>query len=98
MRLIKALIAFCFVVLGVIFGALNRQRVHVDLWFDTMDARLGLVLLSVLLLGALVGGLVVMASVVWPMRRRLNRPAGAPGRSLSGPNNAELASERGARP
>lgn len=99
MRLIKALIAFCFVVLGVIFGALNRQHVHVDLWFETMDARLGLVLLTVLLLGALVGGLVVMASVVWPMRRRLDRSAGpSAGRGSSGPDDIELASERDARP
>lgn len=98
MRLIKSLIALCFVVLGVIFGALNKQRVHVDLWFDTMDARLGLVLLSVLLLGALIGGLVVMASIVWPMRRRLHRSSGQPGRSASGPDPTALASERDASP
>ena len=70
MRLIKSLIALCFVVLGVIFGALNKQHVHVDLWFNGFDGRLGLTLLSVLLLGALIGGLAVTASVVWPMRRR----------------------------
>ena len=70
MRLINSLIALCFVVMGVIFGALNKQRVHVDLWFNGFDGRLGLTLLSVLLLGALIGGLAVTASVVWPMRRR----------------------------
>lgn len=70
MRLIKSLIALCFVVMGVVFGALNKQRVHVDLWFNGFDGRLGLTLLSVLLLGALIGGLAVTASVVWPMRRR----------------------------
>lgn len=78
MRLIKSLFALCFVVLGVVFGALNKQLVHVDLWFATMDSRLGLLLLSVLLAGALIGGVVVMASVVWPMRRQQGPGASAP--------------------
>ena len=98
MRLIKALIALCFVLMGVVFGALNRQRVHVDLWFDTVDARLGLVLLSVVLLGAFIGGVVVMAGVVWPMRRRLNPSSESPGRARSGPDPSELAHPGEPRP
>jgi uncharacterized integral membrane protein len=98
MRLIKALIALCFVLMGVVFGALNRQRVHVDLWFDSVDARLGLVLLTVVLLGSFIGGVVVMAGVVWPMRRRLNRSAESPGRNLSGPDPSELAHPGEPRP
>jgi uncharacterized integral membrane protein len=94
MRLIKSLIALSFVVLGIVFGALNTQRVHVDLWFAGIDGRLGLVLLTVLLLGALLGGLVVTAGVVWPLRRRMHRSTGAD----SGPDSRELASERDARP
>ena len=94
MRLIKSLIALCFVVLGVIFGALNKQRVHVDLWFDAIDGRLGLILLTVLLLGALIGGLVVTAGVVWPLRRRIHRSGSAD----SGPDPQELASERDKQP
>jgi len=90
MRLIKSLLALCFVVLGVIFGALNRQRVHVDLWFDAFDARLGLLVLTVLLIGAFIGGLVVTAGVVWPLRRRMH----ATSHTESGPAPQELASER----
>lgn len=90
MRLIKSLIALCFVVLGVIFGALNKQRVHVDLWFDAIDGRLGLVLLTVLLLGAFLGGLVVTAGVVWPLRRRIHPSLSA----NSGPDKQELTSDR----
>jgi len=90
MRLIKSLIALFFVVLGVVFGALNRQTVRVDLWFDAIDGRLGLILLSVLLLGAFIGGLVVTAGVVWPLRRRIHRSGSAD----SGPDTQELASER----
>ena len=94
MRLIKSLIALSFVVLGVIFGALNKQRVHVDLWFDAIDGRLGLILLTVLLLGAFIGGLVVTAGVVWPLRRRIHRSGSAD----SGPDPQELASERDPQP
>lgn len=90
MRVIKSLIALCFVAMGVVFGALNTQRVHVDLWFDAIDGRLGLVLLTVLLAGALIGGLVVMASMVWPMRRRLQRTPGAG----SGPDPRSVAEPR----
>ena len=93
MRLIKSLIALCFVILGIVFGALNRQPVRVDLWFDAVDGRLGLILLSVLLLGAFIGGLVVTASVVWPLRRRIHRSD----RPDSGPDTQELASERDSR-
>jgi uncharacterized integral membrane protein len=94
MRLIKAFIALCFVAMGVVFGALNKQHVHVDLWFRSLDGRLGLVLLAVLLVGALLGGLAVTAGVVWPMRRRLGRSQ----RPGSGPDPSELSEQRGARP
>ena len=85
MRLIKSLIALCFVALGIVFGALNTQPVHVELWFRSFDARLGLVLLSVLLAGALIGGLAVTVGVVWPMRRRLGRALSAPATSDRSP-------------
>ncbi len=90
MRLIKLLIAICFVVFGVIFGALNKQMIHVDLWFRAFDARLGLTLLTVLFSGALLGGLVVTVGVVWPLRRRFHRAGGIG----SGPDRQELAPER----
>ena len=73
MRLIRSLIALCFVALGIVFGALNRDPVRVDLWFAAFEGRLGLVLLAVLLAGALLGGLVVTLGVVLPLRRALSR-------------------------
>jgi lipopolysaccharide assembly protein A len=73
MRLIRSLIALCFVALGIFFAALNRDPVRVDLWFTAFQGRLGLVLLAVLLAGALLGGLVVTLGVVLPLRRALNR-------------------------
>jgi uncharacterized integral membrane protein len=82
MRLLKSIAALMFVALGVVFGALNRQVVHLDLWHAQYDVRLGLTLIVVLLTGALLGGLVVTAGVVWPLRRRLRRS----GNAESGPD------------
>jgi putative membrane protein len=82
MRLIKSLIALMFIGLGVVFGALHRQVVHLDLWYWEFDVRLGLTLIVVLLVGALLGGLVVTAGVVWPLRRQMRRT----GNAQSGPD------------
>jgi uncharacterized integral membrane protein len=94
MRVIKALVALCFVALGLVFGALNRQHVRVDLGTGLVEGRLGLVLLTVLLAGAFLGGLAVMAGVVWPLRRRLHPASGNP----SGPDSRELSEAREPRP
>ena len=82
MRLLKSIVALMFIALGVVFGALNRQVVHVDLWRVEYDVRLGLTLIVVLLGGALLGGLVVTAGVVWPLRRQMRRT----GNAESGPD------------
>ena len=96
MRVFKALAALCFIALGLAFGALNRQRVHVDLGIGALDVRLGFLILVVALAGALLGGLAVMAGVVWPMRRsaraaRVAAGPAAPGAARnSGPVTAEF--------
>ena len=90
MRLIKSLIALMFIALGVVFGALNRQVVHLDLWHAEYDVRLGLTLIVVLLGGALLGGLVVTAGVVWPLRRQMRRTGNAgSGPDLAAPSTGD---------
>ena len=84
MRLIKSLIALMFIALGVVFAALNREVVHLDLWHAEYDVRLGLTLIVVLLVGALLGGMVVTAGVVWPLRRQMRRT----GNAESGPDSS----------
>lgn len=96
MRVIKALAALCFIALGLAFGALNRERVHVDLAVAAFDMRLGFLILVVALVGACIGGLAVMAGVVWPMRRsaraaRVSASPVSPGAARnSGPVTAEF--------
>lgn len=74
MRLIKALLALLFVVVGVLFGALNRTPVEIDLGFYSIqNAYLGTSLLLAVLVGALLAGGVLVAGVIWPLRHRLRR-------------------------
>ena len=86
MRVLKALAALCFIVIGVLFGALNSDHVHLDLGVASLDVRLGFLILFVALVAALAGGLAVMAGVVWPMRRKLRSGDGP---RHSGPVTAE---------
>ncbi|MBW8368187.1 MAG: DUF1049 domain-containing protein [Arenimonas sp.] len=75
MRLIKAIVALLFVAFGVLFGALNRTPVRIDLGLATIDhANLGTSLLAAVLAGALLAGGALTVAVVWPLRRQLRRP------------------------
>jgi lipopolysaccharide assembly protein A len=73
MRLVRLIAAFACILLGAIVGALNTQRVVLDLGFTTVPTSLGLGILLALLLGVLVGGTILAIGVVAPMRRRLRR-------------------------
>ena len=73
MRLLRFLVAIVCLGAGAIVGALNRTPIVVDLGFVRMPTNLGVSLLVALLLGVVVGGLAISASVVLPLRRRLAR-------------------------
>ena len=73
MRLIRFLIALLFVATGVVIGALNPQPVAIDLGFAVLPATLGVALLVSILIGAILGGVMLSASVVLPLRQQLRR-------------------------
>jgi lipopolysaccharide assembly protein A len=83
MPVFRGFIALVFILLGILFAALNRDAVVLDLGFLVIESRLGLLLLATFLLGFLIGGVLLMASMVWPLRRQLDRlrHPGAPGQS-----------------
>ena len=60
MSLLKSLLALLFVLLGIVFGAMNRDVMPIDLFFTQLEASIGLTVLLVLLLGCLLGGSVVL--------------------------------------
>ena len=71
MRLIRILIAVVFVVLGILIGSLNEQRVRLDLGWIVVPGSLGVLVLGALSIGVIVGGLMVALSTVLPLHRRL---------------------------
>lgn len=71
MRLIRLLTAFACIAAGIAIGALNMNPVRLDIGFTLLSTTLGVVVIVALLIGVLLGGLVLAASVVWPLRRRL---------------------------
>ena len=73
MRLLRLIAAFACIVLGAIVGALNTQRVVLDLGLIRLPTSLGLGILLALVLGVLVGGTILAVGVIAPMRRRLRR-------------------------
>ena len=73
MRLIRFLVAIACLALGAVVGALNRQLVSIDLGVVHIPTNLGVALIVALLLGVLIGGLAISASLVLPLRRRLAR-------------------------
>lgn len=77
MRLIRLLIALACLVAGVAVGAMNPQAVALDLGFIAVTTTLGVAVIMALLLGVLVGGLVLAASVVLPLQQRLRRAQAA---------------------
>lgn len=73
MRLLRLLIPLLCVAIGVAIGALNPQRVVLDLGFVMLPSTLGVVVLATLLVGAVMGGLALAVSVVLPLRQQLRR-------------------------
>ncbi|GAB3734120.1 hypothetical protein GCM10028862_17020 [Luteimonas pelagia] len=73
MRLLRVLTGIACLAAGVVVGALNTQPVRLDLGVAYVEPSLGVALIVALLAGVLIGGLVLAASVVWPLRRRLAR-------------------------
>ena len=73
MRLFRLLIALACLAAGIAVGGLNTQAVQLDLGFAQLPTSLGVAVLVALLLGVVVGGLALTASVVLPLRQRLRR-------------------------
>lgn len=74
MRLLRLLIALACLAAGITIGALNGQPVRLDLGFAIVPTTLGVAVIVSLLIGVVVGGLALAASVLWPRRLRRGTP------------------------
>lgn len=73
MRLVRLLIALLCIAAGVAIGTLNSQAITLELGFLTLRSTLGVALLAAMLFGAIIGGLLLAASVILPLRQQLRR-------------------------
>ncbi|HET9034047.1 MAG TPA: lipopolysaccharide assembly protein LapA domain-containing protein [Dokdonella sp.] len=71
MRLGVVVLVLLAVVFGATFGALNSERMLFDLYFTEVSLPKGAALLSVLLIGWIMGGLLVWLVRVRRLRREL---------------------------
>ena len=71
MRLILIFLLLIVIAAGAVFGALNGRPVLLDLYFEQVDIPLGVALLSSLVAGWLLGGLVQWFGQVPRLRRDL---------------------------
>jgi lipopolysaccharide assembly protein A len=92
MRLFRLLIALACLAAGIAVGGLNTQAVQLDLGFAQLPTSLGVAVLVALLLGVVMGGLALAASVVLPLRQRLRRVESA--RPVHGPGSTGVESTR----
>ncbi len=81
MRLIRLLVALSCLSVGIAVGALNPQTITLDLGVAVLRTTLGVAIIVSLLIGVVVGGMVLTASVVVPLRQRLRRAEA--GRSIA---------------
>ncbi|MBL8296788.1 MAG: DUF1049 domain-containing protein [Rhodanobacteraceae bacterium] len=73
MRVAWIVAALLFAVGGAAFGALNSDSVALDFYFFDATVPKAAALLTALIAGWLIGGLVLWLAVVIPLRRRLSR-------------------------
>ncbi len=73
MRALFVGLAVICLALGLLFGALNAAPLSLELYVTRFDVSAGVALLAFALAGALLGGLVVLLAVAWPLRRELAR-------------------------
>ncbi|MGH8213183.1 MAG: DUF1049 domain-containing protein [Rhodanobacteraceae bacterium] len=75
MRVLIAIVVVVFLILGVVFGALNPQHVAYDFLFAHFEISRGVALLIALLVGWLLGGASCWAGSGPARRRGSRKPA-----------------------
>lgn len=71
MRVIHALLALVFLLIGAAFAALNTAPISIDFYLGQVSGNAGFILLMAVLTGAILGAIAVLVGATWPLRRRL---------------------------
>ncbi len=73
MKIVRLLILLAVLVGGLVIGSLNSQPIEISLAFWMLKTTSGIAIIASLLIGALVGGGMVLAGLVVPMYAKLRR-------------------------
>ncbi|MBB3274475.1 MULTISPECIES: LapA family protein [Pseudoxanthomonas] len=73
MSTIRLVVALVFLAAGLVIGVLNTQPIVLKLLFTEIPTSSGVAIILSLLFGVLIGGLIVMATMVLPLYARLRK-------------------------
>ncbi len=73
MSTIRLVVALIFLAAGLVIGVLNTQPIVLKLLFTEIPTSSGVAIILSLLFGVLIGGLIVMATMVLPLYARLRK-------------------------
>jgi uncharacterized membrane protein len=73
MAIVRLLVLVAFLAAGLVVGSLNPQRIVLDFGIAGIATTSGIAIMVSLLAGVLLGGGIVVATSVLPLRARLRR-------------------------
>lgn len=73
MNIFRLIIALIFLGIGLLVGVLNTQPITLKLLFTDIQTSSGVAIILSLLAGVVIGGLIVLATLVWPLYTKLRK-------------------------
>ena len=89
MAILRLLLLVAFLAAGLVVGSLNRQRIVLDFGLAEVVTTTGIAGMVALLAGVLLGGGLVLATSVLPLRTRLGRAQSAAASAAAKPADPE---------
>jgi len=85
MNIFRLIVALVFLAFGLVIGFLNdNPAITLDLLFFTWTTTPGNAIILSLLTGVVIGGLIVLATLVWPLYSKLRKANKQVGAQTSG--------------
>ena len=73
MNIFRLVIALIFLGVGLLIGVLNTQPITLKLLVADIQTSSGVAIILSLLAGVIIGGLIVLATLVWPLYTKLRK-------------------------
>ncbi|HYM86298.1 MAG TPA: LapA family protein [Pseudoxanthomonas sp.] len=73
MNVFRLIIALIFLGIGLLVGVLNTQPITLKLLITDIQTSSGVAIILSLLAGVIIGGLIVLATLVWPLYTKLRK-------------------------